>query len=798
MIKKISKINNLGKFTDFSQDKIFIYGGIGNNCNIIFGFNGSGKTTISNILGFFSDNSFITEDEKEEIFDDLKNNNDSKIELELQTGNINYPATHKHSKEFYVFNSNFISNHVFDGTNGKIKKFNNISAEITNKDISNINEKILELNEEIIKIDNENNKLENLLDEITKLRSSDFSKILTDKNKRLSKPNILNSITSNNEIIELNKKIDELKNDYELSKKQSEIVKDIEKLGEINFEQVSINIEKSYSILGKNIQQLSKEILENKIKEVQNLFIEENYKESVERWFKFGKNILEIFKENSKEKCPLCNSDISNSLDTILNDYQGYFDKKYEEFIKEINIEKNNLSNLISLIKTFEENYNELNNIKIKYEKNIENIFFEKFDFHSLITDLDKLKNFLEVKNTNIQKIDFEQLSSLQEKITKLNLILLNYENYRTKILKVLNDKKLDTGKIEDKIREVYKEIIIFEFNKKDKSGALEKYKNNINRKKIILEDKNDGLIFWKNKLLEELKKIKTESKSISKYLGLMGITHFDIDINENNEKNIIIKYKNSNLEKNKLRNNLSEGEKTALAFSYFLSKFENEVNTEDKIKKSIIILDDPISSLDENRLYTTAYLIKNNFENTKQIIVLSHNFLFLKFLNSCFKNSNCLFLKQNKLSELPKELQNFETPYFFMLQEIIDFSKGDNEYAKCYKYLPNYTRRVLETFLSFKFAKIISSKNPNQSPGLENFDENIKNSDFEEITKEVLKTKINEIKNISDKFSHGNTQHLQESFYISEEDLKNIVSNTLFIIENMDSLHKTSFENKK
>ena len=64
MIKKISKINKIGCFLTFVQEKDFQYGD--NNCNIIFGFNGSGKTTISNILSFFANNSFLDEDDKEE------------------------------------------------------------------------------------------------------------------------------------------------------------------------------------------------------------------------------------------------------------------------------------------------------------------------------------------------------------------------------------------------------------------------------------------------------------------------------------------------------------------------------------------------------------------------------------------------------------------------------------------------------------------------------------------------------------------------------------------------------------
>src|SRR3989304_10006774 len=113
MIIKISKLDRIGNFSTINQEKAFQYGGKGQNCNIIFGFNGSGKTILSNSISCFADNSFISEDEKKEIFDDIKNEDDSMVELELQgNSKIKYPANNTHSKSIYIFNSNFVATHV--------------------------------------------------------------------------------------------------------------------------------------------------------------------------------------------------------------------------------------------------------------------------------------------------------------------------------------------------------------------------------------------------------------------------------------------------------------------------------------------------------------------------------------------------------------------------------------------------------------------------------------------------------------------------------------------------------------
>ena len=94
-------------------------------------------------------------------------------------------------------------------------------------------------------------------------------------------------------------------------------------------------------------------------------------------------------------------------------------------------------------------------------------------------------------------------------------------------------------------------------------------------------------------------------------------------------------------------------------------------MNTEDGIKKSLVMIDDPICSLDENILFRVALLIHKNFEHTRQLIVLSHNFLFLKYFSSFFPKKDqkrCFFLHEDKLKNLPEEMKNFETPYFYMI----------------------------------------------------------------------------------------------------------------------------------
>ena len=796
MIIKISKLIEIEKFSSLDQEKGFIRGNHGQNCNIVFGFNGSGKTTLSNAISFFADNSFINEEEKREIYNDLKNSNNSIVELTVAEGSIKYPAKNAISKSIYIFNSNFVATHVFDGTKGKLKKFSNIGGEIKNKTIDNINEQIDKLDKEKVNLETENEKLYEKYEEIKKRRSQCFNKTLA--NSRLSVPKIIEATLPHKTIEALEAQLSTLASDYDLSRKETELSVDLEELRGLTFNPVFLDLPRIDVLLSKSIRQSSKELLEKKIKDVQSLFEDDQRKQLVEKWFRFGKDILTQNKINGVNHCPVCNTDISQKLFALIKDYNGYFDVSYEDFVKELNHEADDISKNISALEQHALSADKLRNLQIKYEKLLGHFAFEKFNFTAVKADLVELKESFKSKNGNIQNT-FLKPKSIEANMAALNVALTALQTLRNNVLKFLESKKIDTVAVEEKIRQTYNEIIILEFNQTDERGAIERYTGNKTRITTITDSAEVGLPFYKNGLLAELKKIKAESRGITKYLNKMGIDHFDIDINEGNQdENIIIKYKNSTSEKNKLKNCLSAGEKTALAFAYFLSKFKNEINTPAKIQEATVVIDDPISSLDENRLYSTAYLIWSNFKENRQLIVLSHNFLFLKFFSSFYRGKvNCLFIDREKICELPDELKNFETPYFYMLRSIAAFLDQDNSsvvYNDAKRYLPNFIRRVLETFLSFKFSSMVSTHSGHRSPGLAEFNDNIDNTDMDASIKNKLKEKIAEINRITDAHSHGNIHHTQESFYISEIDLKLLAQNAIYVIETMDNLHKTCF----
>ena len=82
-------------------------------------------------------------------------------------------------------------------------------------------------------------------------------------------------------------------------------------------------------------------------------------------------------------------------------------------------------------------------------------------------------------------------------------------------------------------------------------------------------------------------------------------------------------------LDKPSFRNTLSAGDKSTLALALFLAK----VNADPNLNETIVVLDDPFTSLDHFRRQFTAIEIRKLCARAEQTIVLSHEKSFLRLL---------------------------------------------------------------------------------------------------------------------------------------------------------------------
>ncbi len=177
------------------------------------------------------------------------------------------------------------------------------------------------------------------------------------------------------------------------------------------------------------------------------------------------------------------------------------------------------------------------------------------------------------------------------------------------------------------------------------------------------------------------------------------------------------------------LATNLSEGEKTAIAFVYFVVHLGGD---DFDVQDGIVVIDDPISSLDSNSLYQAFSFLKNAVADAGQCFILTHNFDFLKLLLNWQQNNNhgsdCGFFmikntfdgddRNAHLELMDKELREHESEYHYLFKTLKQLRDSqDDTIAKAYP-IPNIARKVWDTFTMFSvpsgenaYKKIIALK---------------------------------------------------------------------------------------
>ena len=174
-------------------------------------------------------------------------------------------------------------------------------------------------------------------------------------------------------------------------------------------------------------------------------------------------------------------------------------------------------------------------------------------------------------------------------------------------------------------------------------------------------------------------------------------------------------------LRSGRVADNLSEGECTAITFLYFLKTLSDK--DFDKAN-GVVVIDDPVSSLDDNALFSAFAYMKERVKDCGQLCILTHNFSFFRQVRNWMfhmpgqkkKDVNlhpCRFyalkcsvvdnLRAAEIGLLDPLLLQFESEYHFLFKTLHDVSNSSvSEGLSCYYNVPNMARRLLESFLAY------------------------------------------------------------------------------------------------
>lgn len=168
----------------------------------------------------------------------------------------------------------------------------------------------------------------------------------------------------------------------------------------------------------------------------------------------------------------------------------------------------------------------------------------------------------------------------------------------------------------------------------------------------------------------------------------------------------------------------LSEGEKSAIAFAYFLTELKSlRKDDPPKLPNTLIFIDDPISSLDSNHIFQVRSLLKDFFKTDDfgQLFISTHNFEFFSVLydsgifGGIKSNTNenkrpLYFIKRDKngistIEKMPKTFSNYKSEYVGLFHILKEFNESpDRENFAYLLLLPNALRRFVELYTLSKY----------------------------------------------------------------------------------------------
>ncbi len=244
----------------------------------------------------------------------------------------------------------------------------------------------------------------------------------------------------------------------------------------------------------------------------------------------------------------------------------------------------------------------------------------------------------------------------------------------------------------------------IQEYNKK--YCGLEKGINNLDKEISENQEKIKKLENEIRELEKNMVSIKPIVNEINTLLKWYGFTNFGLACTED-EKSYRIQREDGQL----VGETLSEGEVTFITFLYYYHLTKGSLKENDISKNKVLVIDDPISSLDSNILFIVSVLVKDLIKKTmeektniKQVIILTHNTYFYKEITLLEydlkryqgKYSFWIIKKDNNISKIKNYKENpIKSSYELLWQEVKQ-AKENN--ISCVS-LQNVMRRIIEYY---------------------------------------------------------------------------------------------------
>lgn len=671
-IRKIARMRDYGVFRDFTWPQDLPEFG---RYNLIYGWNGTGKTTLSQLFRHLE-----------------KQQNPTKGKLSVTIGDTDYSEEQFEmcSIPVRVFNRDFIAQAVFT-TNGELAP------------IFVIGERNVEKQKEVDRLksqlDDKKDKLDKARAKLKKAKE-DLDKFCIERAREIK--NVLSSSPANR-YNNYNKGDFRAKADSFLNEERidhyllDDGAKDRRKKQHLAtrkdpIPQITYTFPDLQSLYEEVRAILSRTVVSSVIATLRD-------DPDLASWVRDG---LSKHKDRKAQTCLFCTQPLPPQR---LRELEAHFSDEYERFISEIETKIHDIENLIR----------DLDDIKFKlrskgdFYDDLSNDFIRASDAFNqaeqiVVSALQKLKGTLSQKKEAVFESSAftEEIPEYDSKVFEgINTVICKHNTTCDNFSALVSDarKDLENDAVASSLDE-YRELMEAVAAAQEKARKAELSVSSLKGKIGALE----------REIIEHQEPAERLNEDLQKYLG-----HSELRLEVEETGYRITRA-------GEIASGLSEGERTAIALLYFLRSLEDRSFD---LEHGVVVLDDPVSSLDANALFSAFGFIHERTQNAGQLFILTHNFTFFRQVRNWFhhlkgQNKKDVNLRParffmldcgieqdgrcSKLQRLDPLLEEYESEYHYLFACIYGTAMGSRQTKLQQNYvLPNIARRLLEAFLAFR-----------------------------------------------------------------------------------------------
>mgnify|MGYP003119436582 FL=1 len=430
-------------------------------------------------------------------------------------------------------------------------------------------------------------------------------------------------------------------------------------------------------------------------------------------WLKHGHQFHEA---NDLENCLLCGNEITHERKALLS---SAFDSKFDEFVAKLARTSERLKNVMERLQKLEENLPEtgflITELRHAFKDTRESLFQEIYKVRTYLGSLDKVlsqKQKSPATPSDMSGVALHadvvmSVKKLAQTITDANATITTHNS-------IVGDFQKHKDKSELAIRKHFIAGCFDEYEALAKE--LDEAHVSVLAAGEVLERLNASANQLQQKIKEHGPAADLINNLIASYLG-----HDELKVHPVDKGYEFHRHGKS------IRGMPSEGEKTAIAISYFLSSIEAEGRN---LKDLIVVVDDPVSSLDSKALNYACSLLLKHLSEAGQIFILTHNLQCMNEFRKIWKGkasapeptASLLFIdvtipagesrRFSNIVKMSRLLREYDSEYHFLFSHVLKFSENHDVYDDHGYMLPNVLRRVLDVFLAFKCPGIVGLKN--------------------------------------------------------------------------------------